>query len=149
MRTRSITPERLFSAPIGSSMGIDVASEILLDGLEHAGGVSAVAVHAIDHDQARSVVFLAVVPDALRDYFDSSDAIDDHDGGVDHGESHLCLMDEHVEARRVEDVDLGFAPLDDCQTGRDRHLAGDFFVVVVGRGRTVIDAAEAREWHPR
>src|SRR5512141_517258 len=53
-------------------------------------------------------------------------------------------MDEHVEAGSVEDVDLGLAPLDDSQAGGDRHLAGDFFVVVIGGGRTVIDAAEAR-----
>ena len=80
---------------------------------------------------------------SLRDDFDSGYAIHDDDGGVDHGQSHLGLMDEHVESRSIEDVDLGLAPLDDSQTGRDRHLAGDLFVVVIGRGGTVIDAAEA------
>ena len=123
--------------------GDDVASEIFSMRLENAVGVSAVAVHAIDHDQARGVVFLAVIPDALRDDFDSGHAIHYDDGGVDDGQSHLGLVDEHVEAGSVENVDLGLAPLDDGQAGRDRHLAGDFFVVVIGGGGTIIDAAEA------
>ena len=110
------TREAFLSAD-GQLDGDNVASEVFLDGFEDAGSVCAVAVHAIDHDEAGGLVFLAVIPDALSDDFDSGHAIHDHNGGIDHGQNHLGLVDEHVEAGGVENVDFSFAPLDDCQTG--------------------------------
>src|SRR5208282_5688600 len=63
-------------------------------------------------------------------------------------QGYLGLVDEHVEAGGVEQIDLdlrvGGAPLDESEASRDRHFAGDFFFVVVGGGGAVVDATEAR-----
>jgi hypothetical protein len=89
---------------------------------------------------------VAIIPDALGDDFDAGDAVDHDQRGVDHRQHHLGLVDEHVEAGRIEQIDLDlrlrFAPLDESKAGRNRHLAGDFFFVVIGGGRAVVDAAQ-------
>src|ERR1043165_8129421 len=43
------------------------------------------------------------------------------------------FVHEHVESGRIDQINLGLVPLHRRHTGRNRHLAGDFFFVVVGR----------------
>src|SRR5579871_751787 len=50
-------------------------------------------------------------------------------------------MNKHVEAGRIEDVDFRLTPLHVRQRRRNRHLAGDFFVVIVGDCGAVIHPA--------
>ena len=58
------------------------------------------------------------------------------------GQHHLGFVHKHIEARGVEEIDFRLIPLGVGHAGRDGHLAGDFFVVVVGRRGAVINAAE-------
>ena len=120
----------------------DGASERVGQRFEDAVGVGTLAVHAADHDHARHRDLFAVAPDALGDNFHASHAINDDQRRVAHREHHLGLVDEHVEAGRVEQVELGLAPLDRGQAGRDRHLAGNLFLVVIGSGSAVVHAPE-------
>ncbi len=41
-------------------------------------------------------------------------------------------------------IDLGLAPLHVGQAGANRHLARNFFFVVIGGGRAIVHAAQAR-----
>ena len=113
------------------------------EGFQNALGVGAVAIHAAGHDQARRLIFLTVVPNTLGDDFDAGHAIDDDDRGIHHRQHQLGFVDEHVEAGRIHDIDFRFAPLHVGQAGGDRHLAGDFFLVVIGGGGAVVHAAQA------
>ena len=47
-------------------------------------------------------ILVAIVPDALGHDLDASDAIDHDQRGIDHGQHHLGLVDEHVEAGSVD-----------------------------------------------
>ena len=60
---------------------------------------------------ARRLVFFAIIPHPLGDDFHAGHAIDHNDRRIDHRQHHLGFVDEHVEAGRVEDIDLGLAPL--------------------------------------
>ena len=110
---------------------------------QNAFGVGAIAIHAAGHDQARRLIFLAVVPHPLGDDFHAGHAIHDDDRRIHHRQHQLGFVDEHVEAGRIHDIDLRFAPLHVGQAGGNRHLAGDFFLVVIGGRGAVVHAAQA------
>src|SRR5205823_5263499 len=112
------------------------------EAFEYALGVGALAVHATGHDHARRVVLLAIIPDALGDDFDASDAVHNYNCRVYHRQRHLGFVDEHVETRCVHDVDLRFAPFHVGESGRQRHLAGNFLVVVIRGSAAVVHAAQ-------
>ena len=137
-----------FLAADGELQRSDSAAEGVGERFEYAVSVGAVAVHAVDDDHARQVDVGAVIPNPLGHDLDASDAVHYNERGVDHGQDHLGLVDEHIEAGGIEQIDLdlgvGLAPLDESQAGGNGHLAGDFFFVVVGGGGAVVDAAEAR-----
>ena len=131
----------------------DGAAERVGERFEHAVGVGAIAIHTVDDDHSRQVDFIAVSPDTLSHNLDSGNAVHDDERRVDHGQHHLGLVDEHVEAGSVEQIDFDLlrnfgrvrlAPLDKSEAGPNRHLAGDFFFVVIGGGGSVVDASEAR-----
>ena len=126
----------------GELDGDDVAAEGGGERLHDALEVGALAVHAGADDDAGQVEFFGKVPDLLGDDLDAGDRIDDDERGIDGGQGQLGFMDEHVEAGSIDEVDLGFAPLDGGERGGDGHLPGDFFLVVVGDGGAVIDPAE-------
>ena len=111
---------------------------------QHALGIGALAVHAAGHDQARRLIFLAVVPDPLGDDFHAGDAVDHDNGRIHHRQHQLGFVDEHVEAGRIDDIDLRLAPLHVGQAGGNRHLARDFFFVVIGGG--LPSSTRPRRW---
>jgi len=121
----------------------DGASEGIGQRFQDAVGVGAVAIHAAGHDQARRLIFLAVVPYPLGDHLNAGDTVHNNNRGIDHGQHQLGFMNEHVEARRVHDIDLGLAPLDVGKAGGNGHLAGDFFLVVIGDRSAVVHAPQA------
>src|SRR5581483_125135 len=104
--------------------------------------VGALAIHAAGEDDSRRVELFAIIPDALGHDFDAGNAIDHHKSRVHDREHHLGLVDEHVETGGVDQIDLGFAPLDIGGGSRNRHLAGDLFFVVIGGGGAVINASQ-------
>ena len=73
----------------------------------------------------------------------AGDTVHNDNGDIHDGQHHLRLMDEHIEAGCIDEVDLGLSPLGIGQPRRNRHLAGDFFFVVIGGGAAVIHAAQA------
>src|SRR5437588_492765 len=52
-------------------------------------------------------------------------------------------MDKHVEAGRIEQIDLCLSPFRERDTSTDRHLPGDFLFVVVAGGDASVSAAHA------
>ena len=111
--------------------------------LHHAIEVGALAIHAGADDDAGQRQLVAIIPDALGDHFHAADRIDHHQSGFHGGQRHLGFVNEHVEARRVDEVDLGFAPLDDGGRRGKRHGARDLFFFVVGGGVAFINPAQA------
>ena len=99
--------------------------------LHHAIKVGTLTVHAGANHDAGQRKLLGIIPDAFRDYFHSADGVNHYDGCIDGRQRHLRFMDKHVEAGRIDDVDLRFAPFHHCGRGRQRHLASDLFFVVV------------------
>ena len=97
--------------------------------------IGALAVHAGADDDAGKTEFVGEVPDLLGDDLHAGDRIDDDERGIHGGDGQLGFMDEHVEAGSIDEVDLGFSPLDGGEGGGDGHLPGDFFFVVIGGGR--------------
>jgi hypothetical protein len=110
--------------------------------LHYAIEVGAFAVHARANDNARQFEFIGIVPDLLRNYLDARDGVHDDESGIHGGDDHLGLVHEHVEAGSVNEVNLGFVPLHRGQRSRDRHLAGNFLLVIVGHGAAVIHPAQ-------
>ena len=86
---------------------------------QHALGIGAIAIHAAGHDQARRLIFLAVVPHPLGNNFHAGHAVDDNDGRIHHRQHQLGFVDKHVEPRRVHDIDFRLAPLHVSQAGRN------------------------------
>ncbi len=53
------------------------------------------------------------------------------------------VVHEHVEAGGIEEIDLGFLPLDGGDGGGDGQLAVDLFLVVIGDGVAFVDPGQA------
>ena len=130
--------------PDGELDGDDGASEGGGERLHHALEVRALTVHAGADDHARQLEILGVAPNLLRDHLDAGDRIDHDQRGIHDRQGELGLVHEHVEAGGVDEVDFDLVPLDRGERSGDGHLAGDLFLVVVGRGAAVIHAAQAR-----
>ena len=112
----------------GELDGNDVAAEGGGQRFHDTLGVGAIAIHAIHDDEARRLIFLAIIPDTLGDDFDSGDSVDNNDGGVDDRKVHFGLMHEHAESGSVENVDLGRAPLDVRQGRWQSTFCGQFLL---------------------
>ncbi len=105
--------------------------------------VSALAVRPGAHNDARQCELIVVIPNALGHHFHAADGVHHDQDGFDRGDDHLRFMDEHVETGRVDQVDLGLAPLDERGSRGDGHRARDLFFVVIGDGGAFVDPAEA------
>ena len=105
--------------------------------------VGALAVRPSAHNYARQRELVVVIPNALGHHFHATDRVHHDQGGFHRRDDHLGFVDEHVEAGRVDQVDLGLAPLDKCGGGGDGHGPRDLFFVVIGDGGAFIDPAEA------
>ena len=69
-------------------------------------------------------------------------AFDGDEGGFDGRHGAAGFVDEHVEAGRVDEVDLDAVPFGEGQGVLHGGAAGDVFFVVGGDGRSIFDAAE-------
>ena len=124
--------------------GHDVRAEGVLEGVQRAVEVGALAVEHVDEDHARQVQLGRARPEALRGHLDAHHGVDDEDGGLAHSQRAQRVGDEARLARGVEEVDLALVPLERAQGGRDRHLARLLVGVRVRDRGPVGDAAEAR-----
>ena len=127
----------------GQLHGNDCASECGCQRIHAALEVSAFAIHARANDDARHLEFFSEAPDLFGNDLHTADCIDDDECSVDGRHHEFGFMDEHVEARRVEDIDFALAPLGVCHRGGDRHLPRDFFFVVIGDSASIIDTTLA------
>jgi len=125
----------------GELDGNDVTAKGRGERFHDALKVGALAVHAGADDDAGQTEFIGEVPDLLGDDLHAGDRIHDDERGTHGGDGQFGFMDEHVEAGSIDEVDLGFSPLDGGEGGGDGHLPGDFFFVVIRRGRSVIHPA--------
>ena len=118
------------------------APERLLDRLERPleGGV--VAVHAVDHDEAREAALLREAPDLLGLDLDAGDGVDHHQRGLGDAQRRARLGQEVRVAGRVDQVDLGLLPLGERERRQQADLALDLVGVEVGDRGALVDAAE-------
>ena len=103
----------------------------------------AFAVQAVDDDEAWQGELLGRGPDFFGLHHHAADRIDDDQRGVRDVKRGGGVGEEIPHPGRVDQVDLVFVPLGVGEAGRERVLAGDFFFVVVGDGRAIVDLAEA------
>ena len=110
--------------------------------LQRALETRALAIETIDDNQARQPDLVGRLPGLLRLHLHAGNGVDDHNRGVGNAESRARIRQEVRDARRVDEVDFRLVPLGVGEAGRERVLAGDFFVVVVGDRRPVVDFSE-------
>ena len=120
----------------------DGAAERCVNRLQRALEARALAIEAIDDDQARQPELFGRLPGLFRLHLNAGDRVDDDNGRVGDAQRRARIGEKVGDARRVDEVDLRLVPLGVGEAGRERVLAGDFFVVVVGDGRAVVDLSE-------
>ena len=118
------------------------SSEIFLDRRQRFGEAGPVPVAPVDEDEARHLEFIAELPYLFRLHLCAGNTVDDDDSRVRNTQGCAGLLDHVPEAGRIEHVDLVLLPFAERQLGRNRHLAFDFFLVVVRRRVPIVDAAE-------
>ena len=125
----------------GNTVAAPALVQIVDERAQAAAAAGLGVVHLIDEDDAGHVGFFGVSPDALGDGLDAVLGVDDDDGGFNGKERGAGFVGEHVEAGRVDEIDLDALPLGKGDGVLHGDAAGDFFFVVGGGGRAVFDAA--------
>jgi len=120
----------------------DVGAESVLERLERAEEVGALAVEHVDEHEPRQALVVGAVPQPLGVDLDAHDAVDDDDGGVHHAQGAERVGDEARLARRVDQVDLAPVVLERGDAGADRHLTLVLIILEVEHRAAVLDAAE-------
>ena len=111
MVTRSTTPRKFFSAPMGSCTGTTLRPNSLLHRFQRALEIGQLAVHPVDHDGARQLVLGAVVPDLFGHHLHAGRRVHHHQRRIGRNQRRARLVDERAVARRIQKIDLGlFAP---------------------------------------
>ena len=146
MRTRSTTPAKRSSVPIGVLQGDRPGAETHAHHLQHALEIGAGAVHLVDEGDARHPVFVGLAPDGLGLGLDAADGAENGDGAVEDPQAALHLDGEVDVPRGVDQVDAVFAP----ETGGGGRGDGDaplllLLHVVHGRGPVVHLAHPVRD----
>jgi len=111
--------------------------------LERAEEVGALAVEAVDDDDARQVVLRRELPDLLGLHLDAGDRVHDDDRRLHDPEPRARVGDEIAVPRGVHQVEVMALPVAIRHRGVDRDLSLDFVGVEVGGGRAVVHAAQA------
>ena len=110
---------------------------------EGAVEARALAVEQIEDQQTGQPELLRDVPHLLGLHFNAGDRVDDDECRVRHPQGGPRIAQEVAHSGRVDQVDLRRAPLGESETGRQRVLAVDLFLVEVGDRRTVVDPPQA------
>ena len=121
----------------------DGAAERGVNRLQRALEAGALAIEAIDDDQAGQPGLLGGLPGFFGLHLHAGDGIDDENGRVGHAQRRARVGQKVGHARRVDEVDLRLVPFGVGEAGRERVLAGDFLFVVIGDGGAVVDLAES------
>ena len=140
--TRSTTPAKAFSSPIGSWIGMTVRPNDAAQRLERAVEAGALAVEPVQRDQPRHRQLVRRLPDFLGRDFDAVQRVDHDQCGVGHAQRRARVAQEVRQPRRVDEIDLGLVPLGVGDAGGQGVLAGDLFFVVVRDRRALVHLAE-------
>ncbi len=140
--TRSTTPLKSLSLPIGSWTGTQPRPSVDAHRLERAIEAGALAVETIERDQARELQLLGGRPDLFGRDLDAPDGVHDHQRRFGHAQRRQGLADEVAHPGGIDQIDFRFVPLEVGERGGERVLAGNGFVVVVGDGRAFVYLAE-------
>ena len=116
--------------------------EALLEGLEGAEEVGALAVETVDHDGPGQPVLVGVLPDLLRLHLHAGHRIHDDDGRARRAQSRPRVGHEVAVSGGVDQVEAVALPVAEGDGGAERDLALDLVGVEVGGGGAVIDLAE-------
>ena len=139
---RSTTPVKPASLPIGSWSGHEPALQPLLQRLERAVEVGALAVEAVDDDRARQGVLVGELPDLLRLHLHARHRVHHHDRGARHAQPRARVGDEVAVPGRVDQVEAVALVVAEGDRGVQRDLALDLVGVEVGGGGAVVHLAE-------
>ena len=114
-----------------------------MDAFERTVEAGAFAIELINYDGAGKIVTVRDIPNFFRLHFHAGHAIHQHHcriGGHQRGPS---VVDEDVEARRIEQIDLILFPFDVGQGGRNGDLALHFLFVEIGNRVALVDTCQA------
>ena len=123
--------------------GGDVAAVLFGDGGQRLFEVGVLAIHLVDDDHAGGVGLVAHGPGLFRTDIQAGDGAHGDDGALAHGQRAGLLAGEVKVAGDIDQVDLGFLPLQRSHGGADGNAALGLFRIVVGGGGTVLDATLA------
>ncbi len=99
-------------------------------------------VHLVDEDDAGEVDLGGALPDAVGDGFEAGGGVDEDERGLDGEHGGAGLVEEHVEAGGVDEVDFDAVPLGEGYGVGHGGAAGYVLFVVGGDGGAILDAAE-------
>ena len=122
------------------------ALEALLERLERAVEVGALAVEPVDDDGARQAVLVGVLPDLLGLHLHPGDGVDDDHGRGRHAEPRACVGHEIAVPRGVDQVEVVALPVAVGDRRAERDLSLDLVGIEVGGGGAVVDLARAGSW---
>ena len=142
MRITSTTPLKSFSAPMGSWTGIARRPKTSCTLASARSKRRTFAVELVDDDRARQIELVGEAPDLFGLHFDAGHAIHQHQRGIGGDQRRLGVVDENIEAGRVDEIDLFLGPLGERDAGGNGDLALDLLVVEIGDRRTFIDARQ-------
>ena len=131
-------------APDRHLEGGEASLEALLQRLEGADEVGALAVEAIDDDHARQPVLVGELPHLLRLHLHARHRVDHHDGGARHAEPRAGVGDEVAVSGGVDEVEAMALVVAEGHRGVQGNLALDLVGIEIGGGGAVVDLAEAR-----
>ncbi len=107
------------------------ASRQCLHRLQRALEVGVLAIHLVNHYEARQFELVAVLPHQFGAHFHTGHRIHHDDGRVRHAQRRLHLAHKVGEARRVQNVDFVIVEFDRNEGSADGNLAALFLFVEV------------------
>jgi hypothetical protein len=122
----------------------EAALQALLQRLERAEEVGALAVEAVDHDRAREIVLVGELPDLLGLHLHPRDRVHHDHRGAGHAQAGAGVGDEIAVSGRVDQVQAIAVVIAEGHRGVERDLALDLVGIEVGGGRAVVDPSEPR-----
>ena len=124
----------------GQLNGYGSTAKNMLDGIQCALEAGEIAVHPIQDECARLIVFGGVVPNSFGADLDTSGSVEHDQRGVGGDERGFCFVDEGGVAGRIEEIyfyffrQSGRLPFGECEAGVDGNFSRNFFFVPVGGG---------------
>ena len=113
-----------------------------MDAVERLGEIGADHVHLVDEHEPRHAVLVRLAPDGFGLRLDALLTVEDDHGAVEHAQTSFNFGREIDVAGRVDQVDGVPGPLERNAGRVDGDAALLFLGVVVGFGRTFVDAAQ-------